>query len=242
MSKKVLITGASRGLGKVMVERFASNGYDVILNYNNTDVTEYITYLKDKYNVKVYYFKADVSNEFDVMRMTKYIKCNIGNIDILINNAAKARDNECSEKSIDEFMDVVKTNLGGTFLMCKYASYMMDKGLIINISSTDSINTYSPISIDYCASKAGVNNLCKTFSIALDKIKVIGLLLPWINTESVLEMDKNYLESELKRIGQDKLLDKCEVANKIFELANKNEGFDSGSIIELGSDYKWILK
>lgn len=242
MSKKVLITGASRGLGKVMAETFASNGYDVILNYNNTDVSEYVTYLKDKYNIKVYYFKADVSNEFDVMRMTKYIKCNIGNIDILINNAAKACDNKYSEKSIDEFMDVVKTNLGGTFLMCKYASYMMDKGLIINISSTDSINTYSPISIDYCASKAGINNLCKTFSMVLKNIKVIGLLLPWINTESVLEMDKNYLESELRRIGQEKLLDKYEVAKEIVELANKNDGFDSGSIIEMDSDYKWILK
>lgn len=242
MSKKVLITGASRGLGKVMAEAFASNGYDVILNYNNTDVTEYVKYLKDKYNVNVYYFKADISNEFDVIRMTKHIKCHIGNIDVLINNAAKARDNEYREKSIDEFMDVVKTNLGGTYLMCKYASYMMDKGLIINISSTDSISTYSPISMDYCASKAGVNNLCKTFSMALNNIKVIGLLLPWINTESVLEMDKNYLENELKRIGQKELLDKCEVANKIIELANKNEGYDSGSIIELGSDYKWILK
>lgn len=122
--------------------------------------------------------------------------------------------------------------------MCKYASYMMDKGLIINISSTDSINTYSPISMDYCASKAGVNNLCKTFSMVLNNIKVIGLLLPWINTESVLEMDKKYLESELKRIGQKELLSKNEVANKIFELANKNDGYDSGSIIELGSDYK----
>lgn len=242
MSKKVLITGASRGLGKVMAETFASNGYDVILNYNKTDISEYVDYLKDKYNVGVYYFKADVSLEFDVMRMAKYIKCNIGDIDVLINNAAIAKDNNFLEKSIDEFMDVVKTNLGGTFLLCKYASYIMNKGLIINISSTDSINTYSPISMDYCASKAGVNNLCKTFSMAYDNIKVMGLLLPWINTESVLEMNQNYLDSELKRIGQNKLLDKLEVANKIYELANQNEGFASGSIIELGSDYKWILK
>lgn len=244
MNKKVLITGASRGLGKVLAETLASIGYDVIINYNKSKeaAQDLSKYLEEKYNAKTYLYQCDVSDEFGVIHMTKYIRTHIGDIDCIIHNAAISKDNYYVDKTYSEFMDVVKNNLGGTFLICKFASCLMKKGIIINISSTDSTTTYSPISMDYCASKAGVNSLCKTFSMALKNIKVIGILLPWINTESVLEMDKKYLDSELKRTGQKKLLDKFEVAKKIGELANNSDEFDSGSIIEMDSDYKWILK
>lgn len=237
-----LVTGSSRGLGRCIIEAFASLGYDVIINFSAdiTSALDFEKYIKDKYKVGTYVFKCDVSKEDEVEWLFDELKNSGINIDVLVNNAAIARDNSYLDKSSKEFMEVIGVNLLGTFLVTKYATKIMNRGTIINISSTDATNTYNEISMDYCASKAGVNSLCKTFSRALPNFKVMGVMLPWLNTESVLEMEPNFLKSELEKTGQKELLDKFKVAKKIVELATTNEGIASGSILELGCDYKWI--
>ena len=149
-------------------------------------------------------------------------------IDILINNASLSMDNYIEDKSFDEFMKVVEVNLGGTYMMCKYAK---DVKTIINISSKDGIDTYSPISLDYSSSKAGIINLSRNLSLYYKDKKIICVCPGWINTESVMNMNPNYLNNEMKRIGQNELLDKDYVANKIFEVATGN--VESGSVIEI---------
>lgn len=237
-----LVTGSSRGLGRCIIEVFASLGYDVIINFSAdiTSALDFEKYIKDKYKVNTYVFKCDVSKEDEVEWLFDELKNSGINIDVLVNNAAIARDNSYLDKSSKEFMEVIGVNLLGTFLVTKYATKIMNCGTIINISSTDAVDTYNELSMDYCASKAGVNSLCKTFSRALPNFKVMGVMLPWLNTESVLEMEPNFLKNELERTGQKELLDKNKVAKKIVELATTNEGIASGSILELGCDYKWI--
>ena len=131
-------------------------------------------------------------------------------------------------------MKVLEVNLVGTFLMCKEAIKSGVKD-IINISSTDSIDTYNSLNIDYSSSKAGVNIVTKTIANVYPDVRIFAVLPNFINTESIMEMSEEYLNCELKRIGQEKLLDKEEVASNIYELY-KDENIKSGSLVRI--DYE----
>jgi len=219
----VLITGGAQGLGASLAINFAKNKHDLLLTYltNKEKAFELAQYIKEKYNVKCIVKQLDITSEEDVNEMFDSY-----NIDIVINNASLSNDNYIEEKSFNEFMDVIKVNLGGTYLMCKYATLAK---YIINISSTDGINTYSPISLDYSASKAGIINLTKNLSLYYKNKKIYCVCPNWINTESVKLMNPDYLVSEMNRIGQKYLLDKNKVAEKIYELINSDK--KSGSVV-----------
>ena len=129
-------------------------------------------------------------------------------------------------------MKVIETNLIVPFLICKYAYKYMNNGIIVNISSKDATSTYNDISIDYCASKAGLNSITQTLSLALKNIKVISVMPGWIDTESVQNMNPEYLKKELKRINQSKLSTPKNISKQIIGII-KNEKINTGSIIEL---------
>lgn len=223
--KYVLVTGGSQGLGKSLVNVFVSNQYNVIIGYlsNKDKALELCNEVNGKYKVNCVAKKIDITCKDDVKNMF-----NEFDIDILINNASLSIDNYIEDKSFEEFMKVVEVNLGGTYMMCKYAK---DVKTIINISSKDGIDTYSPISLDYSSSKAGIINLSRNLSLYYKDKKIICVCPGWINTESVMNMNPNYLNNEMKRIGQNELLDKDYVAKKIFEVATGN--VESGSVIEI---------
>lgn len=223
--KYVLVTGGSQGLGKSLVNVFVSNQYNVIIGYlsNKDKALKLCDEVNGKYNVNCVAKRIDITCKDDVKNMF-----NEFDIDILINNASLSIDNYIEDKSFEEFMKVVEVNLGGTFIMCKYAKNVKT---IVNISSKDGIDTYSPISLDYSSSKAGIINLSRNLSLYYKDKKIICVCPGWINTESVMNMNPNYLNNEMKRIGQNELLDKDYVAKKIFELATGN--VESGSVIEI---------
>ena len=221
MDKKLaIVTGSSKGIGKELITLLAKKNYDVVITYNTSKDKAYElqNYIVDNYKVNALVIKCDITSEEDIINLKKTVLENYSNIDILVNNAAYAQDNYIDEKTKEEFMKVLEVNVVGTFLVTKYLYKYMDKGVIVNISSTDSIDTYSDISMDYCASKAAINNLTKTFSLAFPSIKVIGVMPNWTNTESIKEMNQEYLQSELKRIGQEKLEDPNVVAKNIIDL------------------------
>lgn len=232
MKKTVVVTGSARGIGKKTVIEFAKNGYNVVISYltSKKQALELKEYIIDNYDVDVLVCKCDISKEDDVKGMVSCVIDKFKSVDVLVNNAAYSSDNSYKDKTKDEFMRVLEVNVVGTFLVTKYFSNYMKSGIVINISSTDSVDTYNELSMDYCASKAGANSLTQTFSLALPKIKFISVLLPWVNTESVREMFPDYLEGELKRTGQKKLLETNEVAKWIYSLIN-NRDIKSGSII-----------
>lgn len=219
-----LITGAASDIGKSVAIMLNSNGYDLVLLYHNKE----IDYLDKLNNTKV--FKCDISNEEEV----KNVINSIDKIDVLINCAAISKDNYIKDKTKEEFMKVLEVNLVGTFLVTKYVVNKMDNGTVINLSSLDSIKTFNSLSVDYIASKAGVNTLSKTFSLEYTNIRFITLLLPWIKTSSVLEMNPEYLKEEMNKYNQDRLMEVEEVSNKILEVINSNTS--SGSIIEVNYD------
>ena len=221
MKKVALVTGSAKGIGKELIIEFAKNNYDVIITYNTSEkeALELQNYILDNYDVNCLSLKCDITNEIDIINMKNEIINIYDNIDVLINNAAYSCDNYIDQKTKDEFMKVLEVNVVGTFLVTKHL-YRYIKGTIVNISSTDAVDTYSDINIDYSASKAGINSLTKTFALTFPNIKVIGVMPNWTNTESIREMNQEYLQSELKRIEQDELEDPSIVAKNIIDLIN----------------------
>ena len=222
MAKIVLVTGASKGIGYTLANMLVSNGYTVIGIYNNTKIT----------NNLIDYQKCDISNEEEIKNLFQYIKDKYGKLDILVNCAALSIDDDIYDKSANDFMKVLEVNLVGTFLMCKYASLLMNEGVIVNVSSTNGNDTYTPISMDYDASKAGVDNLTKNLALRLNNIKVCGIAPNWVDTDTTLSIDKDYLSNEMQRIGQKNLIKKEDVCKKIIEII-ENINIKSGSIIRM---------
>ena len=184
-----------------------------------------------KYSGKSLVIKCDISNELEVKNMIDTVINNFGKIDILINNAGIAIDNDIYDKTKKEFMKVLEVNLIGTFLVTKEATKHMSNGIIINISSTDGIDTYNDLSMDYCASKAGIISLTKTLAMRFPNLKIYALAPNWVDTKPVLEMNPKFLEQELKRIGQKRLIKKEDVAKRIIKLID--ESLPSGSVIRI---------
>lgn len=234
-NKVALVTGSSNGIGKSIALELAKNGYNVVINYN-TDKESALKLQKSihKYGGKSLVIKCDVSSEFEVKKMIDNIIQEFGKIDILINNAGIAIDNDIYDKTKEEFMKVLEVNLVGTFLVTKEATKHMKQGIIINISSTDGIDTYNELSMDYCASKAGVISLTKTLAQRFPNLQIYSIAPNWVKTKPVLEMDPIFLDNELKRINQKRLIEPVEVAEQVLYLINNPQ--ESGKIIRMNGD------
>lgn len=232
--KTVLITGASRGIGASIALEFAKNNYNVVISYNSSkcEGEKVKEYIEKNYKVKCLMVKCDISSEIEVSHMVNLSLKEFGNIDVLINNASVSMDNDIMSKSKDEFLRVVEVNLVGTFLVTREVIKKCNVNTIVNISSTDSTSTYSKLNIDYSCSKAGVNILSKTFSLCYPDIKICTIMPNWVNSETVLSMNSDYLEEEMKRIGQKKLIDKEYVARKTYEVV-VDKFIKNGDIIRI---------
>lgn len=216
-----LVTGSSRGLGKEIIKKFAREGFEVIINYNKSEKDAYK--LADEIGSKARVIKCDISNEEEVRDMFDQID----HLDVLINNAAIADDKDPLEKSALEFNRVLHTNLTGTFLVTKYAIEKMGNGSIVNISSTNGIDTYYPESIDYDASKAGIISLTHNFAKYLSDIRVNCICPDWIDTEMNKDMDEIY-KAKINFIKPDVL------ASMVYKVA-MNKGIND-QIIKVGDN------
>lgn len=225
-----LITGASLGIGKELAIKMASLGYNLYLTYYSN--LELINKLKieieNKYKVKCKIKKCDLSLEEDIKELFKEIE----SLDVLVNNAATYEDNLIEDISKSQFMKVLEVNVVGTFLVSKYAlDKLNENGVIVNMASTDGIDTYSRYNTSYAVSKAGIIQLTKSLAISTNK-RIIAIAPNWVNTESTKMVDKNYLESELKRIGQEKLIEVERVVDVIIDSIN-NQDIKSGDVIKI---------
>lgn len=229
--KTILVTGSAQGLGANIIEKFAKNGYNVIITYKSSKNKAII--LEDKikkYNLNVISVKCDITKISDIRNLIKVVKSRFNNIEVLVNNASLSLDSSFENKSKEEFMKVLETNIYGTFLITRelIKKYKVEK--VINISSTDSIDTYSDLNIDYSLSKCGINFMTKFFSKKYKDIKFYNILPNWINTETIQNMNSEYLESELRRVNQNKLIEPEYISNIIYEMATTCKYDDNNEI------------
>ena len=234
-NKVILITSGYNGIGRELVYNFVKCKAKVILTYHNhyDETVNLIDDIKKEFNIFVDIFYLDLCKEDSIIELSNSVKEKYGKLDILINNASLSMDSYYLDKTKDEFMKVLETNVIGTFLMIKYFNNMMNNGYIFNISSTDGIDTGSVYSIDYNVSKAGINMITKTISLD-SSYKIYSICPNWVDTESTRNIDQKYLEEELKRVHQNKLIN----PKKIFDVINNciNNDIKSGSIIRIEGD------
>ena len=230
MKKVALITGCAKGIGRQIALNLAYDGYNIIATYNTSlDEINRLKVKIESLGIKFESYKVDLKNETEINEFTNIVSQKYDKIDVLVNNAAKTLDNTFALKTKAEFMEVLEVNLVAPFLLIQKLSNKLKGGIIINISSTDGINTYSPLSMDYSASKAGLINLTKSLALELTDTKVYALCPNWVNTESVKEMNPDYLNMELKRVGQLKLIEPSSVAQKVLEIIESD--LKSGTVI-----------
>ena len=240
MEKVVLITGSSRGIGKATAEQFVKNGgYKVVINYlnNKEDAERLSKFLQEKYKVDTLVIKADVSNEEEVKNMIQEIIDKFGRIDVLVNNAGIAIDKEFEDRTVEDWKKTLEVNTIGTFLVSKYASKSMlenKSGKIINVSSTNGINTLFPTSIDYDASKAAMINLTKNLAIQFAPYINVNSVAPgWVNTEMNKELPKELIREESEKIYKKRFAKPEEIAKVIFFLASEDAEYINGTVIKV---------
>ena len=233
-NKIVLITGASSGIGEATAKLFAKNHYDIILHYhqNEEKATKIAEEITSKYQVQVLKIKADIAKEEDILKMKEEITNTYKKLTGIINNAAIAIDTLPEDKTVADFKKVINTNLVGPFMTYKYLSSLIDKGFIINIGSTNGIDSYYPYSMDYDASKAGLHILTKDMASDLGpNIRVNAVAPGWVETPMNESLTEEYKQEEESKIIMNRFAKPEEIAEVIYFLASDKASYINGSVI-----------
>lgn len=236
--KTVLITGASRGLGASIAKKFAENNHNIIINYNKSkEKAKELEQELKQYNIEVLTIKADLTNEEEIKEMVEKSIEKFKKIDILINNAGIAIDTTFEDKTKENFLKTLDTNLIGPFLVSKYAGEYMLKakqGCIINISSTNGQDTYYEYSLDYDASKAGMISLTHNLALHYAPYVRVNCIAPgWINTEMNKELDEDYKKEEESKILLNRFAEPEEIANVVYFLTTDEAKYINNETIRV---------
>ncbi len=240
----VVVTGSSRGIGASTVKLFAKKGAKVVINYVNSDerAESLANEIKNNYGVETLVVRADVSKEEDVKDLVCQIVARFGHIDILVNNAGIAIDTLLEDKTKENFLKTLEVNLVGTFLMSReVGSIMLNQkhGIIIQVSSTNGIDTEYPESIDYDASKAGVISLTRNLAKAYAPYVRVNAICPgWVNTDMNQFLDQEFTKNELDKILLHRFADPDEIAKAILFLASDEASYINGTILRVDGGCK----
>jgi 3-oxoacyl-[acyl-carrier protein] reductase len=236
--KRVLITGAGRGIGRATAERFAAEGARLLLADRRAALLEQAAdELGIRYDAEVQIFVTDVAKKADVDRMMAFALTHYGGIDVLINNAGICREAtllEMTEEVWDETMDV---NLKGHFLVAQAVAREMVKagsGTIVNMSSTNGLVGEAGYSA-YNASKGGVLLLTKTMALELGPhgIRVNCVAPGYIVTpmSTALDSDNRMFTCARDKIPLARVARPEEVAGVFAFLASDDASFINGEVI-----------
>lgn len=245
MNKVVLVTGGAQGIGKAIALELAKNHYDVVINYltSNKAAALLEEEIKKNYAVRVMTIQADVSKEEEVDAMISLIEKKWGGVDILINNAAVDLSNLFHLKTADEFRKTLDVNVVGAFNCSKRVyRHMLDQeyGRIINISSTNGINTYYPMCIDYDASKAALISLTHNLAFEYGPYINVNAIAPgFIGTDNELDgYDEEFLKEEQEKIMVNRYGKPEEVAYLVKFLISDEANFINNTIIRIDGGQK----
>ena len=239
-NRTVLITGAAGGIGKATALKLAESGYDIVINYHTSkDAAEQLCEkIRNQFHVKCLAIQADVSSEEEVDRMVTQIEEELGGADILINNAAIDSPDLFHLKDAETFRRILDVNVVGAYNCAKRVYRHMkeaEHGRIINISSTNGINTYYPMCFDYDASKAALNSLTHNLAVQFAPYVNVNAVAPgFIGTEKELEgYDEEFLKEEQEKILKKRYGRPEEVAALIKFLISDEAEYINNTIIRI---------
>lgn len=241
-SKVVLITGASRGIGRNIASTLARKGYIVVANYNKSEkqAEDLKQELKEE-NINIDIYKADVQKRNEVREMVSYVLNKYGKIDVLINNAGISESKMFLDETDEDWNNIINTNLYSAFCTTQEVLPNMihnKNGCIINISSIWGIVGASCETI-YSISKAGIDAMTKSLAKELgpSNIRVNSIAPGIIDTEmnsnlGTEELNQIIEEIPLERIGKTLDISKC--VNWLIE-----DDYTTGQIISINGG--WII-
>lgn len=233
--KIVLITGATRGLGRAIAEKFASEGAALIITATTNAIETTAKELSDKYSVKVVSFYGDISKEENVKALFQMIEEKFGKLDICINNAGITRDGLSVRMSYEDFDAVINVNLRSTFLVSKEAALFMMRekyGRIINMSSIVGVRGNIG-QVNYAASKAGIIGITKSMAAELAKRNItINAIAPgFIDTDMTKAMTDKAKEEFLKVIPMNRAGEPEDIAEAAAFLASDKAKYITGQVL-----------
>lgn len=245
MDKKVvLVTGSSIGLGRAIIEKFARNNYNVIINYNNSkqEAEELKSYIENTYHTKAITIKCDITKESEIEEMKQIIIKEFGVLDCLVNNAGIAIDTDFNLKTKENFIKILDTNLVSLFLVSRtFGNLMLEnkKGKIINIASTNGIDSYYEYSLDYDTSKAGVINLTHNLANHYSPYINVNCVCPgWIDTPMNKDLDESFKQKEIDKILLRRFASPKEIASLVYFLSTDEASYINDSIIKIDGGRK----
>ena len=234
-----LVTGSNRGIGASCIREFAKLGANVVINYchHEEEALELKKEIEENYGVEALVIKCDVSNSDEVENMVNTVVDYFGGIDILVNNAGVSRDSLLMDKTVKEFKRVIDVNLLGTYLCSKYVGRVMlqqKKGKIINISSTNAIDTFYPESCDYDASKAGVISLTHNLAREFAPFINVNCVCPgWTKTAMNKDLSIDQINEEKKKILLNRFAEVEDIANVVLFLSSNKANYINDAIIRV---------
>ena len=239
----ILITGGASGLGKTLVKDFLKDGNNVIFTYNSSEVNyDELDSISSNYLA----IKTDLTKEDDINNLYKESINKYGSIDVLINNATIEIDKEFNDKTKEDFIKTLEVNTIAPFLLSRLVGKSMydnKKGVIINISSNNSINKYDPITLEYDASKCALNsishNLAKEYA---PYVRVNSVAPGWILTDKIKELNDSLsnklVEEESKNILLNRFATMEDISNLIMFLASDKASYINDEIIRIDGGNK----
>lgn len=235
--KKALVTGASRGIGRAICEKLASEGTDIVFSYRSGEEAAAETIrLCSKYGVEVHGIKADVSSQEECESLIKEaVDLLGGRIDILVNNAGITKDNLIGRMKDEDFDAVIDVNLKGTFYMMRGVSrYMLRQraGRIINMSSVVGVMGNAG-QVNYSASKAGVIGMTKSLAreLASRQITVNAVAPGMIETDMTAAMPDAAKERVIESIPFKQMGRPEDIAEAVAFLAGDGGRYITGQVL-----------
>ena len=232
-NKKILITGATGGIGKALVKKFVSLEGSVLATGTKTEKLEALK--KEFSNINI--LKFDISDHSKIEEFVENVSSQLSGLDVLVNNAGINVDNLSLRMKDEEWKKVIEVNLGSTFFFCKYAIKKMLKnkyGRIVNITSVVG-HTGNIGQANYAASKAGINGMSKSLAIEYAKKNItINCVSPGFiqskMTDNIVESIKAVLTS---RIPMAKLGTGEDVSNTVAFLSSDAASYITGETIHV---------
>jgi len=236
-NKTILITGASRGLGRQIALKYAAVGANVVVNYSHSsqDANDVIVEVEN-IGGKAIALQADISNSVQVNNLLEKTRKIYGAIDILINNAGVSIDAPFLEMTEQNWDRVFEVNLKGAFLVSQAVARQLvslnRNGIIVNISATTAFSGRKNAA-NYCSSKAGLNMLTKCMALELaPNIRVNGIGLGYVDSNLVNQLySRQQLDDVIDTTPLKRMTSYIEVANFIKLITSKSASFVTGQTI-----------
>jgi 3-oxoacyl-[acyl-carrier protein] reductase len=235
--KVAIVTGASRGIGRAVAERFAAEGASVVVNYTQgaANANAVVAGIQAAGGTAIA-VQADVSRSTDVVRLVEQTLDRFGRIDVLVNNAGVMVAKGVLETSEADWDVTIDVNLKGAYLCSKAVAPVMIRqgsGSIVNMSSNSGL--YHPSAMrftEYVVSKAGMNGLTKAMALALGPQVRINAICPgWIRTDMVEEIDPAIQQRILEETALKRWGTPDDVASSAVFLASDEASFITGELL-----------